>query len=405
MTVPAGESLSKAVAAFLDDTARDLIGARHRLHQHPELSWQEEQTTAYLVDVLERRGLRPRVLRHGTGVICDIGPGEAGRVALRGDIDALPIDDPKDVPYRSQNPGVCHSCGHDVHTTAVLGAGLALAAVYNERPDALNGGGVRLIFQPAEEDVPSGAPMVIADDGLDDVSEIYALHCDPRLRAGTVGLRSGPISAAADSVRIRLSGPGGHTARPQLTVDLVGLAAKVVSDLTFGVSRLTDSRGGVNLTFGSLHAGSAMNVIPTEANLAGSLRVLDRASWEAMPDLVENLLENSVRPYGADYELDYRQGAPPVVNDVAKTAFVDEVARRELGSGSVVAVEQSVGGDDFSWYLEHVPGCYIRLGVRGQDDTSPLRDLHDGAFDVDETSILVGARLLASVAAGAAARR
>src|SRR4051794_14617490 len=203
-------TLGPAVAeAWLEEHEDDLSAVRRRIHANPELGRKEFVTTALLVERLERAGLSPKVLDAGTGVVCDIGDGDGPLVLLRADIDALPLPDEKDVSYRSQVPGVCHACGHDVHTAALLGAGLALAEYADRLP-----GRVRLVFQPAEEVMPGGALDVIAQGGMDDVTAIFALHCDPALEVGRVGLKSGPVTAAADTVEVRLWGPGGHTSRP-----------------------------------------------------------------------------------------------------------------------------------------------------------------------------------------------
>ncbi len=390
------------IAEFLEAHREDLIGLRHHLHQQPELSWHEFETTALLVQRLERAGLAPRMLPRGTGLICDVGKTPGPRIALRADIDALPVADLKDVTHKSQRENVSHACGHDVHTACVLGAGLALAAIFEQEERPFGDVGVRLLFQPAEEDVPSGAPTMIAAGALEEVAQIFALHCDPNIDLGSIGIHLGPMSAATDAVQITLEGPGGHTARPHLTADLVGLAAKVVTETTSGMSRLTDIRGGANLTYGSIHGGSAANVIPNEVRLLGSMRALDRDTWDAVPELLNGLIESVVRPYGADFELDYRRGSPPVVNEAKATRVVEDVGARLLGDDNVIDIAQSLGGEDFSWYLETVPGAYFRLGVHTERRKRSGLDLHNGALEIVDESIDIGARVLASVAAQAA---
>ncbi|HKE99446.1 MAG TPA: amidohydrolase [Actinomycetes bacterium] len=381
---------------FLAAHGDELVEVRRHLHARPELGDAEHETTALVSRRLAAAGLEPTVLSSGTGVVCDVAGARDGPVvALRADIDALPLHDLKDVPYRSVRPGICHACGHDVHTAILLGAALALA----ERRADLRGT-VRCVFQPAEE-LTSGALDVLADGVLDGVSAVFALHCDPRLETGRLAVRVGPITGAASAVEVVLHGPGGHTARPHLTADLVYVVARVVTDLPAGLSRLADPRAGISLVFGMVSAGTAGNVIPGTAVARGTLRTLDREAWDEAPKLIERLLEASVSPFGVSWELNYRRGTPPVVNEAGATAVLTQAAVTALGTGQVVEASQSLGGEDFAWYLEQIPGCMARLGV----DRSGLdADLHSGAFDADEGSIAVGVRALAQTAVDALRR-
>jgi len=367
---------------------------RRKLHAHPELSGLERGTTALLVDRLRRAGLAPRVLPGGTGLICDIGTG-AGMVALRADLDALPLVDAKPVPYRSTVGGVCHACGHDAHSAVVLGAGLVLAraAAAGALP-----GRVRLIFQPAEETVPGGAVEVVASGALSDVQRIFAVHCDPRLETGRVGLRVGPITAACDGVEVRLGGPGGHTARPHLTVDLVYALGKVITQVPGLLSRRADPRDGVSLVWGAVEAGVAGNTIPERGVLRGTVRMLRREAWDDAEGLVRRLIEEVVAPTGADAEVRYERGVPPVVNEETSVAMLREASVAAVGPSAPDDTEQSLGGEDFAWYLDHVPGAMARLGVRAPEDSGPYLDLHQPTFDIDERALAVGVRLLAQVA-------
>ncbi len=384
------------VASFLDAHEAELVHLRRHLHAHPELGRTERESTALVARRLEAAGLRPRLLPGGTGLLCDVGDGGGPIVALRADLDALPLQDEKDVPYRSTIPGVCHACGHDVHTVVLLGAGLALADQAGKLPP----GRVRLVFQPAEEKTPGGSLDVLATGFLDDVAAIYALHCDPKLEVGRLGVRVGPITAATDALEVRLSGPGGHTARPHLTADLVYVIARVVTDLPAGLSRLVDPRAGLSLAFGAVNAGTVHNAIPTYASAKGTLRVLDRAVWGEAPKLIGRVLEATVSPFRVTWELDYQRGSPPVVNDDVATGIIARAARTALGADAVFTTVQSLGGEDFSWYLERIPGSLARLGVRipGTD-----LDLHAGLFDADERAIPIGVRVLAQTAVDALA--
>jgi amidohydrolase len=378
----------------------ELVAFRRDLHMHPELGNQEFRTTAAIRTRLEKAGLAPRVLGIGTGLVCDIGApqeGGAGRpvLALRADIDALPIPDTKsDCPYRSTVPDRAHACGHDVHTAVVLGAGLVLAELHRQgllpRP-------VRLLFQPAEEVLPGGATDTIECGVLDGVGRIIAVHCDPRVDAGKIGLRQGAITSACDRLEVALDGPGGHTARPHLTTDLVTAAARVVADVPAVVARRVDSRSGLAVTWGRIESGHAPNVIPQHAELSGTVRCLDLDAWRQAPDVVHAAIDEVATLHRAKSQITYVRGVPPVVNDPAVTELLRDAMVARRGADSVEGTEQSLGGEDFSWYLEQVPGAMARLGVRRPGERT-VRDLHQGDFDVDELAIAVGVELLTAAA-------
>ncbi|NUT27943.1 MAG: amidohydrolase [Streptomyces sp.] len=375
----------------------ELVEFRRDLHMHPELGNQEFRTTAAIKARLEKAGLKPRVLAIGTGLICDIGEWDGKRpmLALRADIDGLPIPDTKsECPYRSTVPDRAHACGHDVHTAVVLGAGLALAELHKRgqlpRP-------VRLLFQPAEEVLPGGAADVVECGVLEGVGQMLAVHCDPKVDAGKIGLRQGAITSACDRLEIALDGPGGHTARPHLTTDLVTAAARVVTDVPALVARRTDARSGLAVTWGRVESGHAPNVIPQHAELSGTVRCLDLDTWRQAPDLVVAAIDEVANLHRAKSEINYIRGVPPVVNDPASTELMREAMTARRGADSVESTEQSLGGEDFSWYLEHVPGAMARLGVRVPGDRVG-RDLHQGDFDVDESAIAVGVELFTAAA-------
>ena len=393
VTPPGAAPLPYELDQLLALRMPDLVATRRFIHAHPELSGQEFQTAALIVRELTAAGLEPRLLPKGNGVICDIAGRPTGPVvALRADIDALPLTDVKDVPYRSTVTGVCHACGHDVHTATLLGVGMLLGQL--ARRGQLDGR-VRLIFQPAEEILPCGSLEVIEAGGLDDVSQIFALHCDPNLPVGKVGLRVGPITAAADNVTVRLTGPGGHTARPHLTVDLVEALGRLVTEVPALVSRRVPATSGVLLVFGLATAGTQYNVIPSEAVAAGTLRVLDREIWGTLPKIVPEIVRDVIAPTGATVEVEYLRGRPPVVNDAGAIAVLSAATIAAIGPNGVAETPQSMGGEDFSWYLEQVPGALARLGV---GRAAPEMDLHRPTFDVDERAIDVGVRLLVQTA-------
>ena len=397
----AGNDLAADLDAFLAEHSDELIEFRRDLHMHPELAHDEYRTTRRVALRLAAAGLRPVIFPKGTGLYVDLGSDqnsytERPVVALRADLDALPMADEKDVPYASTTPSACHACGHDVHVTVLVGAGLFLAA---QAAEGLLPGRVRLLFQPAEE-TATGALDVIEADALAPVGRIFALHCDPRLDAGQLGVRSGAITAACDKIEVRVSGPGGHTARPHLTADLVYALAKIVTDVPAALSRRVDPRSSLSLVWGRISAGTAPNAIPDAGVAEGTVRCLDDDAWHSAPDLLKGLIDSIAAAYGVNAELSYRRSVPPTVNDQASAAMIAAAALDVLGAGSVVQSPQSLGGEDFAWYLETVPGALARLGTRvpGAADSY---DLHQPTFDVDERAIGVGVRVMAATAINA----
>jgi len=398
--VPSGS----APIELSEQRVAELIEFRRDLHAHPELARQELRTTAMVAERLRAAGLEPRVMPSGTGLICDIGGeratvsrrGYAGRMAIRADLDALPIQEAPGLAFRSLSEGVSHACGHDVHTTVVLGTGLALAEAL-ERGEPVPA--TRLIFQPSEEVMPGGALDMIGYGALEGVGRIVSLHCDPKVEAGKIGLRVGPLTAACDKLAVRLTGPGGHTSRPQLTVDLVHTLAHLVTELPAALSRRVDPRHGLSLVWGAINAGQAANAIPQSGEAHGTVRCMDERAWADAPDLVLELIDSIAAVYGAKTELDYIRGVPPVVNDVAVIEAMRTAATAACGPENVVSVEQSLGGEDFSWYLRQVPGAMIRLGVRTPGDLVQ-RDLHQPSFLADESAIAVGVRFFTQLFLG-----
>ena len=384
---------------WLDDNFDTLVAFRRRMHSRPELSGQEHETTERIANRLQAVGLQTRRFAVGTGLECTLTPpGAEGPVlALRADIDALAMVDEKSVSYRSQRPGVAHACGHDVHTAIVLGVGL----YYAEHPDRLPGP-LRLVFQPAEERVPGGALDVIADGGLTNVGAVVGVHCDPKLDAGLVGLKAGAISSAADMLSVSLSGPGGHTARPELTVDLVQAMARIVRELPGQVAQACGGDGAVKIVFGSVHAGDAPNVIPTHCEIRASVRTQSLDVWEQLPSTVERCLTDVIGDIEPDgrlaFDLNYVHGVPPVVNDEALMDLVGPAITDAVGADAITPAVQSWGGDDFAWLAREVPGCFVRLGVHDPASGGPHLDLHAGHFDVDERAIAIGVRVLIAAA-------
>ncbi len=382
--------LLSRVLDVVDGLTPELLDFRRDLHAHPELSWAEERTTTEVAKRLAEVGLATSPLPRG-GLLVDIGAGPGPVVALRADLDALPVEDRTTDPWRSTVEGVAHACGHDVHTTALLGAGLALHERGTELP-----GRVRLVFQPAEEIMPGGALMSIEAGALEGVGRIFGLHCDPGLDVGLVGLRDGPLTGAADSLDVRLTGKGGHTSRPHLTEDLTFALGKLVTELPAVLSRRLDPRAGVSVVWGVVRAGSAMNVIPSVGRAAGTVRMLDAVAWADAEAMVRETIEQIVRPYGVHGEITYTRGVPPVVNEPGATLLLGRAVEAVVGADGLVSTAQSLGGEDFAWYLERVPGAMARLGTRTPG--GPTYDLHQGDLRVDERAVGIGAGVLAAAA-------
>jgi amidohydrolase len=391
-----GNDLLADLDAFLAEHEAELVEFRRDLHANPETGYAEHRTTRRVALRLAAVGLRPVILPKGTGLVVDIGTdiySERSVVALRADLDALPMSDEKQVPYASVVPGVCHACGHDVHTTILLGTGLFLAA---QAAAGLLPGRVRLIFQPAEE-IGTGALDVLSAGGIAPVGRIFALHCDPRLDAGQLGVRTGAITAACDKIEVRVTGPGGHTARPHLTADLVYALAKIVTELPAALSRRVDPRSSLSLVWGQISAGNAPNAIPDIGVISGTIRCLDDEAWHSAPDLLKELIDSVASAYGVQAELLYSRNVPPTVNEATSVAMFSAAGEAVLGPGGVVHTPQSLGGEDFAWYLESVPGALARLGTRVPGSTDSF-DLHQPTFDIDERAIGVGVRVLAATA-------
>ena len=366
---------------------------RRHLHAHPELSRHEYASTTFVAEQLTAAGLVPRLLPGGTGLACDIGTGPGPLIALRADMDALPMQEQTGAPYSSTADGVAHACGHDAHTAMLLGAALAMASA-PELP-----GRVRVLFQPAEEVMPGGALDVLSSGELAGVCRIFALHCDPQLEVGQVGVRAGALTSAADTVEITLHSPGGHTARPHLTADLVHALGLLITGLPSLLSRRLDPRAATVLVWGAVQAGNAANAIPQIGVLRGTVRTGDRDTWARLEAVVAEGVAALLAPTGVTYELHHQRGVPPVVNDRASAGMLRRAITEGVGERAVAGTQQSSGGEDFAWYLEHVPGAMARLGV--WPGHGPHLDLHRPTFDLDERALEIGVRVLVHAALAA----
>lgn len=369
----------------------ELIAFRRDIHSHPELSFQEHRTTKRILDTLEAAGLDPVPLE-GTGAYVDIGSGKI-QLGLRADIDALPVLEETGLAYASIREGVAHACGHDIHTTVMVGVSLLLNQLHDE--GHLHGR-IRVIFQPAEEKMPGGALQVIEQGVLDEVPRILALHCEPRIDAGTIGTRIGAITSASDTIKIELLGRGGHTSRPHLTEDLVFALAEIAVNVPAILNRRIDVRSAVSVVWGQIHAGSAPNAIPATGYMAGTMRCLDGGAWADAADLLDEVVNQVAQPYGVEVKLEHTRGVPPVVNTEEETDLIEEAARNEIGSHAIVLTPQSMGGEDFAWMTHRIPGAMLRLGTRTPGGET--YDLHRGDYIPDERAIATGVRVMASAA-------
>ncbi|MEH6251312.1 amidohydrolase [Corynebacterium pseudotuberculosis] len=379
-------SISEHVNAWIADHQEEVIGWRRHLHRYPELSHMEFATTDFIAKTLTSYGLSP-IRFPTTGLMVNVGPNTEEKVAFRADIDALPISEQNDLDYASLNAGVMHACGHDVHATIALATACALASA------ELNIG-VRVIFQPAEEVMDGGAPDVIGYGALEGIANIFAIHAEPKLKVGYVGVRTGAITSASDVVEVHVTGPGGHSSRPHLTVDVVYALSKLVVDLPGLLSRRVDPRTGTVLVFGSINAGYAPNAIPESGSVTGTIRTADITVWRTMGELLRELIPQVLMPTGCEVSIVHHKGVPPVLNDDVATALLADVAR-SIDPNAVVQAPQSSGGEDFSWYLEHVPGSMARLGC--WDGIGEPGDLHQADILIDERCIAVGVKLFGSV--------
>ena len=383
--------ISTFVNEWFDNHRAEVIAWRRHIHRHPETSNNEVETTNFIARKLEEYGLNPQRFPQ-TGLMVDIGPDtEQGRLAFRADIDALPVTEVTGLEYTSENPGAMHACGHDVHTTIALGLACALADF--ERAHSLPLG-VRVIFQPAEEVWVGGATDVIEWGALEGVNSIFAVHVEPKLRVGRIGVRAGAITSATDVVELEIKGPGGHTSRPHLSADVVYALGKAITELPALLSRRVDPRTGTVLVFGQVNSGYAPNAMPESGTLTGTMRTADIGIWRGMQALFSELVEQVLAPVGVEHELTYHRGVPPVLNDDVSTALLASAAQA-IDPQAVVQAPQSSGGEDFSWYLEHVPGSMARLGCWSGEGEQ--HDLHMGDLNVDERCIGVGVKLFGSV--------
>ena len=368
-----------------------LIEIRRHIHSHPELSGQEYQTAAFVAGVLSSSGIAVQEGVGKTGVIGEIqGTGNDERIlAVRTDMDALPIQERNSLEFVSRAQGIMHACGHDVHTTLGLGTAMILSQMAEELP-----GKVRFLFQSAEE-IAQGACWMVKDGAMENVSAILGVHVFPSIPGGSIGVRYGALTAAADELEIIIIGESGHGARPHEAVDAIWIAAQVITTLQQAISRTQNPLRPLVLSIGQINGGRAPNVIADQVRLLGTVRSLHPETRANLPNWIEKIVASVCNSYGAKYEVNYRRGVPSVQNDYSLTQLIQVAAEEAWGSDRVqVLPEPSLGAEDFSIYLEHAPGSMFRLGV-GFKDRAVNYPLHHPQFEVNESAIVTGVVTLA----------
>lgn len=374
---------------------------RHHIHAHPELSFEEYKTSAFVSEKLNAMGIPHRTGVAGTGIVALIEGKNAGSrcIALRADMDALPIQEENNADYCSQNAGIMHACGHDVHTSCLLGAAHILQDLRHDWE-----GTVKLIFQPGEEKHPGGASLMIGEGVLEHPKPqaIYALHVYPHLPSGTAGFRQGQYMASADEVYITIEGKGGHAALPHQTIDPIAIAALVITGLQQVVSRKANPLIPSVLTFGKIQGGFATNVIPDKVELLGTFRTMNEKWRYEAHQWIKDFTEQTCAAYGARAIVEIPAGYPSLFNDPALTAQAAAWATAYLGSPNVHELDMRMAGEDFSFYTHHVPGCFFRIGTSkdGKQFTAPV---HNARFDIDENAMETGMGMMAWLAVNALA--
>jgi amidohydrolase len=368
-----------AIRRTIEEIAPDYARIRHHLHQNPELSGQEQETSAFVAQELRKLGMDDvRTDVGGHGIIAQLnGAGEGPIFALRADMDALPIQEESALPYKSCKPGVMHACGHDGHTATLLGTAATLARMRDRFA-----GSVRFLFQPAEETV-HGAEGMCAEGAMDGVGAIVALHGWPGMAVGKIGVRPGPMMASSDTFEIKILGRGAHAAMPHISVDPIVVGAQIVMALQTLASREIPPTESVVVTVAQFNAGTAHNIIPFTAEMRGTVRCLSKTVQDSMPGRIERIVGGICAANRAEYKFNYRNGTPVTVNDFGINALVSEIGAETLGAANVVSLEApSMGAEDFAVYLRYAPGAMFRLGV-GEDVTplhTPTYNFADGAM-------------------------
>jgi amidohydrolase len=373
-----------------------LLEWRRYLHSHPELSWQEFETTEFILNELKKIGIEDISRPLKTGLVAKIENGKGKCVALRADIDALPITEQNTCSYKSQNDGVMHACGHDVHSTCLLGAAKYLI----ENRDKWQGT-IVLIFQPSEEKQPSGAEALIKAGVIEDskIEAILGLHVTPELEVGKLGFHEGPFMASADEIYMTIIGKGGHGASPHLCIDPIVLSAHIILALQNLVSRYADPKTPTVLTFGDIHGSGATNIIPEKVELKGTLRTFDEKWRKEVRQKTKEIAQGIARSFGGDCVVDIPEGVPFVNNEPVLTNKISLLAEHLLGKENVVAMPMRMGAEDFSFYGHHCAASFFRLGT-GNDKKGTTITVHNSKFEIDEDALIVGSSAMAKMAIG-----
>lgn len=389
-------SLKEKVRSISQSILPELIALRRHIHAHPELSFQEHETHAFILDKLHAIGITETQTLSGTGIVALVRGKNPDKktIALRADMDALPILEQNDVDYKSQNPGVMHACGHDVHSTNLLGAALIL----NQLRDAFEGT-IKLIFQPGEEKLPGGASLMIKAGALDNPAPVSIIgqHVMPMLPVGTIGFRSGLYMASTDELYVTVKGKGGHGAMPHLNIDPVLITAHMLVALQQIVSRNASPIIPSVLSFGKVIAEGATNVIPNEVKLEGTFRTLDEGwrteAHQRMKDMARSIAESM----GGTCEFEVRKGYPFLKNDEVLTSRMKQAAIEYMGADKVVDLDIWMAAEDFAYYSQVMPACFYRLGTRNESK-GIVSSVHTPTFDIDEAALEYGAGLMAWLA-------
>jgi amidohydrolase len=364
-----------------------IIEKRRELHQYPEPAFKENRTHDFIEKELKALGLKPKTLNK-TGLIADIGKGK-NRMALRADMDALPIKEENSLPYKSKNEDYMHACGHDTHMAMLLGAAKLLSETKNPPP-------VRFIFQPSEEKIPGGAKGMIEEGALKGISEIYAIHIDPEAGVGTLTLKSGVMLATADEMEIAIKGKGAHAAEPHKAIDPIYASSLFVNQIQGLVSRKADPQKPFVISICTINGGTAFNIIPDEVKMKGTVRTCEKELWQKAPEWIGNILKGLNLSLGIDYELSYHRGYPMTINDPDKTEKLVEIAKR-LFKNIEFMKNPIMGGEDFAYYLQEVPGTFVFMG--GANKKKGIHSkLHTAGFNIDEKALPLGTALLYSLA-------
>ncbi|MGH2646204.1 MAG: M20 metallopeptidase family protein [Ginsengibacter sp.] len=390
--------LKEKIKELASRYAEEFIGIRHHLHSNPELSFQEFETSKYVREKLTAWNIKHQVMAT-TGVVGIINGKKPGGkiIALRGDMDALPITEKNEIEYRSKNEGVMHACGHDVHTTCLLGA----AKILNELKEEWDGS-VKLIFQPGEEKNPGGASLLIKEGVLENPKPdaIFALHVNPALPVGKLSFRSGMVMASADEIYITVKGRGGHAAAPHLTTDTILIASQLVVNLQQVISRMNDPFNPSVLSISSIQGGNTTNVIPSEVKLIGTFRAMNEVWRFKAHDLIRKFCNSTAEMGGAQIDLHIDVGYPFVTNNTELTETAKRKASEYIGEKNVEETEMRMGAEDFAFYSHLVPACFFRLGV-GNKEKNIISGVHTPTFNIDENAIENGIGIMAWLAASA----